>query len=65
LIDPGELRLAMELLLELMKQGSYQVEMGEEGSQDSEECLAVVMKALNSAIFQRVKDRVVRGDAQT
>jgi hypothetical protein len=48
LIDSGELRLAMELSLELMKQGSYQVEMSDEGSmtQDLEECLAVILKAL-------------------
>ena len=31
LIDLGELRLALELSLELMKQGSYQVEMSDEG----------------------------------
>ena len=48
LIDQGELRLAMELSLELMKQGSYQVEMSDEGlmTQDIEECLAVVTQAL-------------------
>ena len=38
----------MELSLELMKQGSYQVEMSDEGlmTQDIEECLRVVLKAL-------------------
>ena len=48
LIDLGELRLAMELSLELMKQGSYQVEMSDEGlmTDDIEECLEVVVKAL-------------------
>ena len=48
LIDQGELRLAMELSLELMKQGSYQVEMSDEGlmTQDIEECLAVVTQAV-------------------
>lgn len=48
LIDLGELRLAMELSLELMKQGSYQVEMSDEGlmTEDIEECLAVVLQAL-------------------
>jgi hypothetical protein len=48
LIDLGELRLAMELSLELMKQGSYQVEMSDEGmmTNDIEECLAVVVQAL-------------------
>ena len=48
LIVLGELRLAMELSLELMKQGSCQVEMSDEGlmTQDIEECLAVVTQAL-------------------
>ncbi len=48
LIDLGELHLAMELSLELMKQGSYQVEMSDEGlmTQDIEDCLKVVIKAL-------------------
>jgi hypothetical protein len=38
----------MELSLELMRQGSYQVEMSDEGlmTQDIEECLSVVVKAL-------------------
>jgi hypothetical protein len=48
LIDLGHLRLAMRLALELMKQGSYQVEMSDEGlmAPDIEECLGVVLKAL-------------------
>jgi hypothetical protein len=48
LIDLGELRLAMELSLELMKQGSCQVEMSDEGlmTYDIEECLQVVVAAL-------------------
>ncbi len=48
LIALGEFRLAMELSLELMKQGSYQVEMSDEGlmTQEIEECLRVVLKAL-------------------
>jgi hypothetical protein len=48
LIDLGELRLAMELSLELMKQGSCQVEMSDEGlmTDDIEECLEVVVTAL-------------------
>src|SRR5829696_5104555 len=48
LIDSGQLRLAMELALELMKQGSYQVEMSDEGlmTEDIEACLSVVLKAL-------------------
>jgi hypothetical protein len=48
LIDAGQLRLAMQLALELMKQGSYQVEMSDEGmmTADIEDCLSVVLKAL-------------------
>jgi uncharacterized Zn finger protein len=48
LVDRGQLRLAMELALELMDQGSEQVEMSDEGlmTQDIEECLAVVTQAL-------------------
>ena len=48
LINLGELRLAMELSLELMKQGSSQVEMSEEGlmAYDIEDCLQVVVHAL-------------------
>jgi hypothetical protein len=48
LIDAGQLRLAMQLALELMKQGSYQVEMSDEGlmTQDIEGCLDVVLRAL-------------------
>jgi hypothetical protein len=48
LIQSGELRLAMELSLELMEQGSYQVEMSDEGlmTQEIEDCLAVILPAL-------------------
>jgi hypothetical protein len=48
LIGSGQLRLAMPLALELMKRGSYQVEMSDEGlmTQDIEGCLDVVLKAL-------------------
>ena len=48
LIGLGQLQLAMRLALELMKQGSYQVEMSDEGlmTQDLEDCLSVVLKAL-------------------
>ncbi|HEV3262175.1 MAG TPA: hypothetical protein VG013_35310 [Gemmataceae bacterium] len=48
LIDSGQLRLAMQLSLELMKQGSYQVEMSDEGlmTEDIEDCLSVVLKTL-------------------
>jgi hypothetical protein len=48
LVDQNQLRLAMELSLELMDQGSEQVEMSDEGlmTQDIEACLAVVTQAL-------------------
>lgn len=46
LIGAGQLRLAMQLALELMKRGSYQVEMSDEGmmTEDIENCLSVVLK---------------------
>jgi hypothetical protein len=48
LVALGQLGLAMELSLELMDQGSYQVEMSDEGlmTNDIEECLKVVIQAL-------------------
>jgi hypothetical protein len=48
LMDAGQLRPAMQLALGLMEQGSYQVEMSDEGlmAQDIEDCLSVVLKAL-------------------
>src|SRR5262249_11862073 len=48
LIDAGQLRPAMQLALELMKQGSHQVEMSDEGlmAQDIKDCLTEVLKAL-------------------
>jgi hypothetical protein len=48
LINLGELPLTMELSLELMKQGSYQVEMSDEGvmTDDIQECLMPVIRAL-------------------
>ena len=48
LIGSGQLQLAMRLALELMKQGSYQFEMSDEGlmTQDIEDCLDVVLQAL-------------------
>ena len=41
----------MQLALELMKQGSYQVEMSDEGlmSADIEECLSLVHKAVRKS----------------
>ena len=51
LVELGQLPLAMELSLELMKQGSYQVKMSDEGmmTADVEECLAVVVTALKKS----------------
>jgi hypothetical protein len=48
LIGSGQLRQAMPLALELMKRGSYQVEMSDEGlmTEDIEDCLKVVLEAL-------------------
>jgi uncharacterized Zn finger protein len=48
LIELGRLREAMNLSLELMSQGSYQVEMSDEGMMTEviEECLRVVIKAI-------------------
>jgi uncharacterized Zn finger protein len=51
LIASGHLRSAMQLSLELMKQGSYQVEMSDEGMMtgDIEDCLSVVLKTLRKS----------------
>jgi hypothetical protein len=51
LIDSEQLRPAMELSLELMKQGSYQVDVSDEGlmSGDIEDRLNVVLKALEKS----------------
>jgi uncharacterized Zn finger protein len=48
LIDTRQLPQAMQLSLELMKAGSYQVAMSDEGlmTDDIEDCLSVVIKAL-------------------
>ncbi len=48
LVATGNLRPAMQLSLDLMKEGSYQVEMSDEGlmTDDIEDCLSVVLKAL-------------------
>ena len=50
LIESGQLRLAMSLALELMKQGSQQVEMSDEGlmTGDIEDCLNVVLEAMRT-----------------
>jgi hypothetical protein len=48
LIASGQLRQAMQLSLELMKQGSHQVEMSDEGmmTEEIEDCFSVVFKTL-------------------
>ena len=48
LLDQDQLTSVMELALELMEEGSRQVEMSDEGlmTDDIEECLMVVIKAL-------------------
>jgi hypothetical protein len=48
LIASGQLGQAMQLSLELMKEGSHQVEMSDEGmmTDDIEECLNVVLQAM-------------------
>jgi uncharacterized Zn finger protein len=48
LIGSGQLPPAMSLAVELMKRGSYQVEMSDEGlmTGDIEDCLSVVLEAL-------------------
>src|SRR3954471_24201337 len=50
MIGSGQLRQAMPLALELMKRGSYQVEMSDEGlmTEDIEDCLKVVLEALRT-----------------
>ena len=50
LIGSGQLPLAMSLALELMKRGSYQVEMSDEGlmAEHIEDCLNVVVEALRT-----------------
>ena len=67
LIALGQLRPAMELSLELMKAGSYQVEMSDEGmmTDEIEECLNVVIDALREVRPAGERgDRMVREDAQ-
>jgi len=51
LIGSGQLRQAMPLALELMKRGSYQVEMSDEGmmSGEIEDGLKVVLEALKKS----------------
>lgn len=51
LIGSGQFQTAMELSLELMKSGSHQVEMSDEGMMcdDIEECLSVVIDAVKKS----------------
>lgn len=51
LVGSGQLRQAMPLALELMKRGSYQVEMSDEGmmTEEIEDGLKVVVKALRES----------------
>jgi hypothetical protein len=51
LVGSGQLRQAMPLALELMKRGSYQVEMSDEGqmTEDIEDCLKVVLESLRKS----------------
>jgi len=69
LVELEQLPLAMELSLELMKQGSYQVEMSDEGmmTADIEECLAVVVKAFKKSDLPPADviawcDRILKAD---
>jgi uncharacterized Zn finger protein len=57
LLASGPLRLAMQLALELMKQGSYQVEMSDEGmmTEDIEDCLREVLKTLERSDLPAVE----------
>ena len=50
LIASGRMRLATQLALDLMKRGSYQVEMSDEGlmAEDIESCLGVVIEAVTT-----------------
>ena len=51
LIASGQLGQAMSLALDLMKRGSYQVEMSDEGlmTEDIDDCLSVVLEALRKS----------------
>jgi hypothetical protein len=51
LVKAGQLEQAMELALELMRRGSYQVEMSDEGmmTEDVEACLRVVLQAVEQS----------------
>ena len=57
LIAAGQLEKVMELALELMREGSHQVEMSDEGlmTDDIEECLNVVVTAIKKSDLPRSK----------
>lgn len=57
LIELGKLRLAMDLSLELMAAGSYQVEMSDEGlmTDDIEACFKPVLEALQNCDLSRAE----------
>jgi hypothetical protein len=57
MIESGQLGQAMELSLELMKRGSYQVEMSDEGlmTTDIEACLNVVLEAVRKSDLPAAK----------
>jgi uncharacterized Zn finger protein len=59
LVAQGCFNEAMELSLDLMSQGSYQVEMSDEGlmTSDIEDCLQVVVKALKKSDLPAEKVR--------
>jgi hypothetical protein len=69
LVELGQLASAMELSLELMKRGSHQIEMSDEGlmTDEVEECLQVVIEALGKCDLSAgdVKawcEKMLRGD---
>jgi predicted site-specific integrase-resolvase len=66
LITSGQVRLAMQLSLELMKQGSHQVEMSDEGlmTDDIEDCLSVVLQGLKKCDLPADEIIAVLGDAR-
>jgi hypothetical protein len=51
MVKAGQLEQAMELAMELMRRGSYQVEMSDEGmmTEDVEGCLRVVLRGVQES----------------
>ena len=60
LLEMGEISASMSLSLELMEQGSYQVEVSDEGmmTEEIEDCIMVVIKALKKKTSCPPKDIV-------